>query len=468
MRFTYPHVGRAAFALPALLLSGVLLSGCATLSQDGGFDAVAQSSKSRTGLATHLLRNADDERALAADIDKKLAQPLSADGAVQIALLNNRSLQATYWSLGIAEADLVQAGRLQNPSFDFKHSQGGGAVVIERTLTFNLVNLLTAPLAARIEAGRYEETKLLVADAAFKVANDTRRAYIDAVAALQSVNYARQVDSSAEASAELGEQMRHAGNWSQLDLARAQAYHAQTEADVIHAGQVAMAAREKLTRLMGLTGPQASNYVLPDHLPDLPNAAIELADVEPAAMRDRLDIQAATLATQHTAAALGLTRTTRFINVLDLGAVDNSSSGVPAARGYELTLEIPLFDWGDARVARAQASYMQSVNRLAETAINARSEARLSYADYRAAYDLARRYRDHVLPLRKQIADETLLRYNGMLLSVFELLADAREQAVTVNAYIAALKDYWIAQTNLDAALGGRLPAAPNTNGAPQ
>jgi outer membrane protein TolC len=438
----------------------LLLGGCASLSGDGGFSAAAGVSEQRTGMsasvAGRLPRNEDDARALAAVIDKKLGQPLTSDDAVQIALLNNRGLQASYWSLGIAEADLVQAGRLQNPVLDFKRSHGGGDVTIERTLTFNLLSVLTAPMAGRIEGRRFEQTKLLVSNEALKVAADTRRAWVEAVAASQTADYAQQVEASAQASAELAERMRRAGNWSVLDLAREQAYHAQTLADVTHARKAAVASREKLTRLLGLSGPQAA-YNLPDHLPDLPEAPRELADVEQIAINERLDIRAAKLDTEHTASSLGLSKTTRFINVLDLGAVRNDEGGVKT-RGYELTLEIPLFDWGSTRVARAEATYMQSVNLLAQAAVNARSEARESYADYRASYDLARHYRDQILPLRKQISDQTLLRYNGMLLSVFELLADAREQANAVSGYIAALKDYWSAQANLEAALGGRLP----------
>jgi outer membrane protein TolC len=436
----------------------LLLGGCASLSGDGGFGAAAGVSEQRTGMsasvAGRLPRNYDDARALAAVIDRKLEQPLSADDAVQIALLNNRGLQASYWSLGIAEADLVQAGRLQNPVLDFKRSHGGGEVGIERTLTFNLLGLITAPMAGHIEGRRFEQTKLLVSNEALKVAADTRRAWVEAVAASQIADYAKQVESSAQASAELAERMRKAGNWSSMDMAREQAYHAQTVADEVHARKAAVSAREKLTRLMGLQGAQ---FTLPDHLPDLPEVPRELADVEQTAINERLDIRAARLDTEHTASTLGLSKTTRFINVLDLGAVRDSAGGT-RTRGYELTLEIPLFDWGSTRVARAEATYMQSVNLLAQAAVNARSEARESYADYRASYDLARHYRDQVLPLRKQISDQTLLRYNGMLMSVFELLADAREQATAVSGYIAALKDYWSAQANLEAALGGRLP----------
>jgi outer membrane protein TolC len=446
---------RSGAAIIAVVL---LLSGCATVSQDRGFSAVSDLTQARIGKDARLVRNDDDARALAASINAILSKQLTVDQAVQVALLNNRSLQATYWNVGIAEADLVQAGRLQNPAFGFKRTHQGSDVEIERSLTVNLVNLLTAPLAQRIERRRFEQTKLLVASDIQKHAAETRRAYYEAVAALQGVAYARQVNSAAEASADLAGRMAKAGNWSQLDLAREQAFYAEATASVGRAQKQAMAAREQLTRLMGLWGANA-NYSLPDRLPDLPANAAELGNIEMIALRDRVDIQAAKLDAEQTAASLGLTQKTRLINVLDIGVTNSSASDAPATRGYELSLEIPLFDWGSARVAKSEAIYMQSVNTLAQAAINARSEARQSYLDYRTSYDLAKHYRDQVIPLRKKISDETQLRYNGMLLSVFELLADSREQAAAVNDYIGALKDYWIADTNLEAALGGRLPA---------
>jgi outer membrane protein TolC len=474
----------------ALALAAALLSGCASFSGDSGFSTVAQATQDRIGQQGKILRSDDDRQALAGLLQQKLKQPLTADDAVQIALLNNRGLQATYWSLGIAEADLVQAGRLQNPAFGYKHTQGGGDTAIERTLGFNLVSLITAPLAARIEGRRFEQAKLAVADQALKVAADTRRSYYEAVAAAHALEYAQQVRDAAEAGAELGRRMQQAGNWSKLDAAREQAFHSDALAEAVKAGKQANASREKLARLLGLSGAVTAaggssgrstdggsndgssigngggdnaatvsprlTFTLPAHLPDLPAAPRELADAEQAAMRNRLDVQAAKLDTEHTASSLGLTRGTRFINVLELAAVRESATGQPRERGYEITLEIPLFDWGSARVARAEAIYMQSVNKLAETAAHAQSEARESYHDYRASYDLARHYRDSVIPLRRQVSQETLLRYNGMLASTFELLADSREQATAVRAYIDALKDFWVAETNLEAAMGGK------------
>lgn len=443
-------------SLAALAAVALLATGCASVSPDHGFGAVSALAADRLGKDARVIGTDDDANTLARMIDDKLRLPLQADDAVQIALLNNRALQSTYWNVGIAEADLVQAGRLQNPSFTFQRTHQGSDIDIERSLTINLVSMLTAPLARRIETRRFEQTRLMVANQMLQHAAETRRAYFDAVAAGQGVAYARQVSAAAEASAELTDRMARAGNASQLDLARERAFHAEATAAVARAGRRAIAAREKLTRLMGLWGAAAA-YQLPGRLPDLPASPESLDDVERIAVRDRLDIQAARIEAAQTAASLGLTKTTRFLNVLDLAYVRNTSAG-QSAPGYAITLELPLFDWGSARVAKSEAIYMQAVNKVAQAAVEARSEARESYLDYRTAYDLAKHYREQVIPLRKKISDETQLRYNGMLISVFELLADSREQAAAVNSTIDALKDFWIAQTNLEAALGGHLP----------
>ncbi|MGB9992775.1 TolC family protein [Massilia sp. SM-13] len=430
--------------------AAVLLSGCASLSPDGGFGAAATDIRNRTGAETRLLRNEEDQRALAAVLRERLAKPITANDAVEIALLNNRALQARYWDLGIAEADLVQAGRLQNPGFSFKRMKDGSDVSLERSLTFNLVGLITAPLAQRIEGRRFEQVRLDISAAALATATEAREAYYEAVAGVQGADYAGQVSAAAEASAELAQRMQQAGNWSKYDAAREQAYHADSMADVSRALRNAIATREKLARVLGL---DAADIKLPERLPDLP-AAHQLPDVEQAAMTGRADIAAARLDTEATAASLGLTRATRFINVLELGAV-RERDGAARPRGYEITVEVPLFDWGSARNARAEAVYMQAVNRLADTAVHARSEARESYHAYQSAWTLAKHYRDVVIPLRQQISQETLLRYNGMLLSVFELLADSREQTMAVNASINALKEFWIADARLQAAIGG-------------
>ena len=462
MIFTdHPSLNRFKLSLIAAVV--LLLGGCATLSRDGGFGAVANVTRERLAKEAQWVRSASDADGVQASVKNILAQPLTVDNAIQIALLNNRGLQATYAELGIAEADLVQAGRLRNPVFGYTNVLGGGSHKIERSLGFDFLQFLTIPLAKRIENRRFEQIKLLVANDVLRVAAETRKAYFQAVAAQESVRFADQVKTAAEAGGQLAERMARAGNFSKLDQAREQVFYADAAAQFARAQQMAISEREKLTRLMGLWG-EDTRFQLPERLPALPATRPELQDLEAFAMAERLDIQAARRHSEALASSLGLTKATRFINVLELGPAQIREASEPVRNGFQISIEVPLFDWGGARIARAEAIYMQSVNRLAETAVNARSEVRATYSDYIATYDLAKHYRDEVVPLRKTISDELLLRYNGMLASVFELLADSREQVASVNASIEALKLFWVAETELQMALGGRLPTVAISN----
>lgn len=444
-----PHLKRLGISLAA-----VLLAGCASFSQDGGFNEVSALSNERTGQNVQFSKPSADTSGARDQVVPLLKQALTPEIAVRIALLNNQGLQAALSELGVAEADLVQAGRMRNPGFSFSRLRGGEDVEIDRSIMFDLVGLLTIPLRSGIEQRRFEQAKLQAAAQAVGLAADTRKAYFNAVAAQQSVQYAEQVSAAAEAGAELAQRMARVGNWSKLDQAREQAFYAEAVAQLAKARHNAAAAREQLTRLLGLWGNDTA-YKLPERLPELPKAPNQVSDLESLAMRQRLDVQMARRDAEATASALGLTRATGFINVFDAGYLNKSASDKPRANGYEIALELPIFDWGSARTARAEAVYMQSVHRTADTAIRARSQVREAYSAYRTAYDLARHYRDEVVPLRKKISDEVLLRYNGMLASVFELLADSREQVASVNAAIETQRDFWIAETGLQAAING-------------
>jgi len=438
-----PGLRRLAVATGALLLAG-----CASFSDDGGVDDVARMTQERIAQPAPLQRGQDPKDEVAA----LLARPLDATAAVRIALLNNQGLQATLAELALAEADFVQAGRLPNPGLSFGRVRGGGETEIDRGLSFNLAALLTLPARTGIERRRFDQAKLQAAMQAVTLAADTRKAYYAAVAAAQLAAFADKVRGSAEAAAELGARMRAAGNWSALDAARERAYYQDAVIQQAQARLQVTTTREALVRLLGLWGPSLK-FTLPDRLPELPAHPREVAHAEAEALSQRLDVLIARQDAQASAQALGLTRTTGFINVFDAGYANKSTTGMPRQNGYEVSLELPLFDWGGARVARAQAAYMQAVHRTGDIAVKARSEVRQAYAGYRTAYDIARHYRDEVVPVRKQIADEVLLRYNGMLASTFELLAESREQLASVNAAIAAQRDFWIADTNLQSAL---------------
>ncbi|MEX5747663.1 TolC family protein [Massilia sp. X63] len=440
-----------AVAAGAMLLA---LSGCATFSKDGGLDAVSALTAERTGQDLRLPKANADGAAIQDELNQLLKQPLSADSAVRIALLNNRGLRASLTELGVAEADLVQAGRMANPGFSFSRMSGGGETEIERSVMFDLVGLLTIPIRRDIESRRFESAKLVAATEAVRLAADTRKGWFNAVAAVQSARYAEQVREAAGASAELAQRMAKVGNLSALDQAREQAFSAEAATQLARARHNATAAREQLARQMGVWSENTA-FQLPDKLPVLPAAPREAGNIESLAMQQRLDVRLAKLGTESTARALGLTKATGVINVLDAGYVNSSKSGSPRENGYEIELALPIFDWGGARVAKAEALYMQSVHRTADTAINARSQVREAYSAYRTTYDVARQHRDELVPLRKKISEESLLRYNGMLMSVFELLADARAQIAGVNAAIDAQRDFWIAETDLQAAISG-------------
>ena len=459
--------GVRVLRVAALIAGAALLGGCASLSSslssslsprlspDGGFGDVEQTTKERIGKDLLRARGDADLDTIARRVIELTAKPLTVDDAVQVALLNNRGLQADFQELGITEAEVVQAGRLPNPGFSFGRTRQGDEREIERGLHFNLARLVAMPLIARLEARRFQQVKGRVAMGVLSLAADTRKAYFTALAAEETVRYMRQVKQAADASAELARRMEQVGNFNKLQRAREQAFYANAVLQLARVEQAQRSSRERLVRLLGVWGPQ-TQFTLPERLPDLPAAPLELPDVEQIAMAQRLDVQGAKLAAEQTASNLGLTRTTRFVNVLELGVMRNSSNEAPTQRGWEIGFELPLFDWGGARVARAEAIYMQTLHRAAETAINARSEVREAYTGYRSAYDIARHHRDEIVPLNQRIAEENMLRYNGMLIGVFDLLADARTQIASVNAAIEALRDFWIAQADLDMALIGK------------
>jgi len=455
---TRPPRPRATRRL-GLLATALALAGCANFSADGGFGPVQEMTRERTGQAPRLTRTPEDVQAVRTRVSELLAAPLGAASAVELALLNNPGLQASFRDLGIAEADLVQAGRMRNPVFHFMNIRSPEAFEIERALMFDLLGLLTMPQRVAVQKTRFEQAQLEAASQAVAVAAEARRAWTAAVASRELTVYAAQVKDAADASAELARRMAQTGNFSRLAQMREQTFYADATAGLARARHQATADRERLVRVLGLWGAD-TGFRLPDRLPELPKAPAEPRDAEQRALAQRLDVQAARRASAALAESLGLTRVTRLVDGLALGYANASEHGEPRKDGYELSFELPLFDWGTARVARAESQYMQSLERAAQTAIEARSQVRERYSGYRTAYDLARHYRDEVVPLARRISEENLLRYNGMLIGTFELLADAREQVRSVTGAVEALRDFWLADADLQQVLTAGPPGA--------
>ena len=452
--------------LVAGLAATVALGGCATFSPDGGRGEVERLAAERIGPAAHVLRAAQDAGAQRAAVDARLAEPLTADTAVEVALLNQPGLKARLAELGLAEADLVQAGRLRNPVFAYSSKRRADVVEIERAILINVAALVLMPLAIDIGERRFAQAKLTAAAEVVQTAAGVRHAWFRAVGAQERLVYDEQVMQAAFAGSELARRMAEVGNFSRLAQLHQQAFYADAAAAVARARHEAVAERERLARILGLAE-GGSALRLPARLPDLPAAPLAAGATEQAALDRRLDVQIAKAETESLARFLGLTRATRFVNVLEVGYANTSASGESRLDGYEIELELPLFDFGDAKMARAETRYLQALASAADVAVTARSEVRESYSAYRTAYDVAKHYRDEIVPLRSRIADEVLLRYNGMLIGVFGLLANARLQAATVAAAIDAKRDFWLAEAALQLALSGRSPGGVPSSGRP-
>jgi outer membrane protein TolC len=461
-----PDVRNSPFSFTrpaAALAAAAVLAGCASLSPDGGSADVQALVGANPLLAGATAQRAPDA-ASQQRVDELLARPLDAEAAVRIALLNSPRVQDAFATLQLSDADRVQAASLPNPVFAFGRLTEGSEREIDRLISFNVVGLLTLPWQARWAGQRHESAKLQAAQGVLVLAADTRRAWVRAVAAQQSAVYLRDAKEAAEAGAELAHRMAQAGNWSALQRTREQLLLADAAAQLARAEQAAVASREQLTRLLGLSGERAAGYTLPDRLPPLPKAAPELGDVQALALRDRLDVRSAQAQNTAVAGSLGLTHATSVINAMELGVARNTTfdNGVDRSRrtqrGFELALPIPIFDWGQARNGRAEALYLQSAARVRDVGVLAASEAREAWQGWNTAYGIARRYRDEVLPLRKKVNEEMVLRYNGMLASVWELLGETRASMLAVNAGIEAQRDFWLADTDLQLVLTGSSP----------
>jgi outer membrane protein TolC len=463
MRQPRAHVRLVHAAVATVLAAGaLLLAGCAAFSPDGGMGAVEEIAGAELNKNVAALRTPAATIAARAKLERLLRRPLGADAAVQIALLNNRDLQAAYNELGLAEAARIEASLPPNPRFSFDNVSGSGALDIERRVVADILALATLPARADIATDRFRQAQLTAAEATLRIAAETRRAYVRAVATRALVRFLTQAQSSAEAATQLARKLGETGAMNKLDQARDQVFYAELTAQLATARQRATSERERLVRLLGLWGSDLK-FRLPENLPALPERAKALPAVEVAAVKRRVDLEVARIELDWLAKSYGLTKATRFIDLAEVAGISKTMQEPGSERfnegGIGIELQVPLFDFGEVRVRRAEETYMQAVNRLTAKAVAVRSQAREAYQAYRSTYDIAQHYQREVLPLRKIISDETLLRYNAMQIDVFALLAEARQRIASTVAAIEAQRDFWLADANLTAAIiGGGVP----------
>ena len=472
----------------------LLLGGCASFSPDQGMAPIEAAATEALGKNVVKIRNADDARDVKARVAALLAGSLTADAAVQIALLNNRALQAAFNDLGVSEAQMVEATLPPSPTLSLSRLVVSGAVLeIERQVLQNILGLLTLPRRREIAEDRFRQAQMRAIEAVLRTAADTRRTYYRAVAAGQGVIFLKQTQRAAEALSDLAKQLGETGAMGKLSQAREHAFYADVSRQLAVARLRHRTEREQLARLMGLWG-RDLGFKLPDQLPKFPARPRRMEDVEREAVQRRIDLQMARLELEILAKSYGLTRATRFINVLEVRGisitewsriteVDYELQPGPTLvktvspetekerwKGIELEFQIPIYDFGEARTRGASETYLAAANRFADKAIAVRADARVAYQSYRGAHDIARVYRDKLLPLRKTISEEMLLQYNGMLADLFELLQDYRVRIQSNLETITAERDFWLANVDLKSAVlgGGGAPAAVGGEGGAQ
>ncbi|HHT9115700.1 MAG TPA: TolC family protein [Candidatus Wunengus californicus] len=450
-----------------------LLIGCASVPKEAGFPDVQNIIEQRIGRRVHWNQGTSEDAAVVDAVRSMLQQELTIDEAVQIGLLNNRSLQATYEELGIAQADLVQAGLLRNPlfgaSFRFPDKTVGGhrSTNTEFSVVQDFLDLLVRPLRKKVASAQFEHAKLRVGNAILNLVAEVRSAYYTLQADEQTIEMRRTVVQATEAAVDIATRQHDAGTLKTLDLANQQGFHDQAKLDMTRTDIQIVADRERLNRLMGIWGADTM-WKLHERLPKLPESEIPMEHLESIAVSQRLDLAAARQEAQVIAQALSLTRKYRYFYVFDVG-VDSEHDVADDVNftGPNLTIELPIFDQRQAAIARLESQLRQSQQRLSALAIDIRSEIREIRDQLLAARNVVKYYHDVVLPLRQRIVDESQLYYNGMLIGVYELLLAKQNQINAGREYIEALRDYWIARSDLERAVGGRLIVTEETTQPP-
>ena len=440
----------------------LLLSGCATVPPKGGFDDVQTLVAERSGESLHWNQGTPEDAAVDERVRTFLKGELTADAATQIALLRNPSLQATYETLGVSQADMVQAGLLANPVFSATLRpviRGPSGTNLELDLAQNFLQLLMLPARKKLARTQFDEAKFRVAHEVLVFASEVRGAYYELQAARHVVEVLRTATDAAGVSAELSARLHDAGNVSDLTLARGQSLYEDARLTLMMAEAGVTPLREQLSRLMGLRGDEGG-WRIPAQLPPLPGTVPAADELERLAFSKRLDLRAAAKEIEVLRQALSLAKFYRWIPFAEVGVSserDPDGSGVWVL-GPSLSLELPIFDQGHAKLARLEAQLREAEKRLSAIELDVRSRVREARARLELARALIERYRSTVVPLRERIVALSLQEYNFMLIGAFELLSAKRDEIDAYRGYVDALRDFWISYADLRQAIGGEFP----------
>jgi len=442
-----------------LLVAG-LLTGCASSSPKDSFSQVQSIANERLNKRIQWNTRSSDDQAAQRAVDDLLAHPLTADIAVQIALLNNHRLQAIFEDLGIAQADFVQAGLLQNPVFNLSirfPNQAPGKTYLDIAAAENFLNIFLIPARKKIAATQLRQTTARVSDEVLSLAAQAQSAFYDYQAAEQIVELRRSISDAAGASYDAATRLRQAGNITELAYLSERSQAARATIDLTSAKADADDAREKLNALLGVWGSE-TDWTADKHLPELPGDEINPQGLESLAINQRQDLAAAKQQLQANSQLYGFTVDTRFFAEASAGVEGERETDGQWRVGPTLSVPVPLFDNGQAAIPRAAAVVRQSQQRYIELAVEIRAQVRAARARMLNARQQAQFYHDEILPTQQKLLDQTQLHFNGMLVDVFGLLRAKRDEIDAAANYVQALHMYWTSRAELQRAVGGRLP----------
>ncbi|KHA54188.1 TolC family protein [Sulfitobacter geojensis] len=451
----------------------LLLGACATAipgiytEPKAGFANVAGQTSAAIGKRTAFAQTQAENVALKKQVHGMVhRKTISADTAVQVALLNNKGLQASYANVGLSAAEAWQQSTPENPVVSIGVLGIGAAELgvyraIEGMIATNILDAKTRRQRVALADVNFRAAQLTAVNDTLTLANETRQAWINAVAAFEAVSYLKRAKATSDAGSELARKLGETGALNKAGQAREHAFNAELAGQLAQARLNAIRAKEDLTKLMGLWGTEV-NYFVPDALPALPRSVGRVTNIEGRALRNRLDLRVAKLGLEAQAAAFGLTDQTRLVTDLEIIAgfetereAEDGETETETTPQVELEFAIPIYDTGKARMRKAELAYLQAANVLAEKAVNVRSEARGAETAYHASYKIARHYRDVLVPLRQTVEEEGLLSYNGMITNTFELLTDVREKLGASLEAANAKREFYMAQADLTAAIYG-------------
>lgn len=443
----------------AVCLFLVSLTGCASVNLSAGFPDVSTAVEERSAAKIVWNRGTELDQEATEKLRVLLQRKLTADGGVQIALLNNRDLQAMYTELGVAQADLVQAGLFRNPILDAAvlFPLSGVRPDLQLTMVISFLDALYVPLRKRVAAAQFEAAKFQVTGVVLDFAVQVRTAFYEHQANEQLLELRQSIVQALTASYEVSRRLHEAGNITDLTLARDRASMEASKLALRSAEVAVRQSRERLNSLMGTWG-EDTKWDIDGRLSEIPSEPPRMTGIEHAALIRSLDLSHARQRILVAGQQLGYDRATALIPALDLGVGAERQEGWKV--GPVLSVPIPLFDQGQARIGRALAELRRAQHEYYALGVRIRAVARAAQDRLQGAQDRALYYRDILLPLQERIVNEAQLQYNAMQIGIFQLLRDREQQIETGVAYVEALREYWLARSDLEQLSSGRLPVS--------